>query len=327
MKSAGLLSAVSLALSMAFTAQAAHADSYPDKQVRLVVAASAGGPTDVVARLLAQKLTESLGQPFVVENKPGAAQTLGTRHVAQASPDGYTLLLGNSSALVLQPFTMENLPYDVKTDFTIVSHVGLTPLVMYTHEGMPATSLDDMRKLVGAKPGALSYGSWGPGSGGHLLTEYFSRQADLQMIHVPYASIAPSINALVGKQLDFAVAEIGTGKPFLQSGRLKALAVTGQARSSALPDVPTFGEQGIKGMESFSSWWAILAPKGTPQPVVDKLELQIEEIAKSPEFSNQLRTLGVDATGWRSAQTTQFVDGELTRWKGIIEALPNVSFK
>ncbi|MGB3067694.1 MAG: tripartite tricarboxylate transporter substrate binding protein [Ottowia sp.] len=305
----------------------AHAQSaYPNKPIRLIIPASAGGPSDVVARLVAEGLTKSLGQPVVVENKPGAAQTLGTAQVAKAEPDGYTLLFTTSTPIVMAPFTRKNLPYDVKKDLIAVSHVGTTPLVLYANSAVPVKSVKELIAAAKAKPGELSYGSYGNGSSAHLLGEYLSKQTGIKLIHVPYAGVSPQITALVGGQIQFAVADIGVPAPFVKDGKLRPLAVTGSQRSASLPEVPTFAEQGVAGMEPFSPWWGLFAPAGTPKAIVDKLSSETVKIVKSTQFKARFAVFGADATGLDSTASTAALNDELSRWSKIFAALPNINF-
>lgn len=315
-----------LALTLGATAPVHAQQAYPHKPIRMIVPANAGGPSDVVARLVADGLSKSMGQPVVVENKAGAAQTLGTAQVAKAEPDGYTLLFTTSTPIVMAPFTHKNLPYDVRKDLIAVSHVGTTPLVLYANAGVPVKSLKELIDAAKAKPGELSYGSYGNGSSAHLLGEYLSKQVGIKMIHVPYPGVSPQISALVGGQIQFAIADIGVPAPFVKDGKLRPLAVTGSRRSASLPDVPTFAEQGVTGMEPFSPWWGLFAPGGTPKAIVDKLSAETIKIVKSPEFNARFAVFGAEATGMNSSASTAALNDELSRWSKIFAALPNISF-
>lgn len=316
-----------LAVALSAIAPAHAQQAYPHKPIKLVVPASAGGPSDVVARLVGEGLAKALGQPVVVENKPGAAQTLGTAQVAKAEPDGYTLLFTTSTPIVMAPFTRKNLPYDVRKDLITVSHVGTTPLVLYANAAVPVKSVKEMIEAAKAKPGELSYGSYGNGSSAHLLGEYLSKQVGIKLIHVPYAGVSPQITALVGGQIQFAVADIGVPAPFVKDGKLRPLAVTGSRRSASLPEVPTFAEQGVAGMEPFSPWWGLFAPGGTPKAIVDRLSAETVKIVKSPEFRSRFAVFGADATGMDAAASGAALNDELARWARIFAALPNISFE
>jgi tripartite-type tricarboxylate transporter receptor subunit TctC len=316
-----------LAATLSIAASPSWAQSYPDKPIRFIVPANAGGPSDIIARLVAEQLTHRLKQPVIVENKPGASQAIGTTFVAKSAPDGYTLLFTTSTPIVVTPFTTKKLPYDVKRDLIAVSHVGTMPLVLYGNNTVPVNSLKEMIKAAKDKPGELSYGSYGNGSSAHLVAEYFSRQAGIKLVHVPYKGVSPQIADLVSGQINFAVADIGVPAPFVKSGKLRALAVTGSRRSASLPEVPTFAEQGITGMEPFSPWWGLFAPTGTPRPIVDALSAEVTRIVKSPSFVSRLTGFGAEPTGLDSASATAELNEELARWKKIIAALPEISFE
>lgn len=303
------------------------AQGYPNKPVRFIVPASPGGPSDIIARLVADQLSQGLKQPVIVENKPGASQTLGTAYVAKAAADGYTLLFTTSTPIVMTPFTTRKLPYDVKRDLIAVSHVGTTPLVLYVNNTLPVRSLKEMIQVAKSKPGELSYGSYGNGSSAHLLGEYFSRQAGIKLVHVPYKGVSPQIADLASGQINFAVADIGVPAPFVKSGKLHPLAVTGSRRSESLPGVPTFAEQGIAGMEPFSPWWGLFAPAATPQPVVAALAAEVTRIVKSPGFAARFAVFGAEPTGLDSAGATAALNEELARWEKIVAALPDIQFE
>ena len=208
-----------------------------------------------------------------------------------------------------------------------VSHVGTTPLVLYANAGVPVKSVKELIEAAKAKPGELSYGSYGNGSSAHLLGEYLSKQVGIKLIHVPYAGVSPQITALVGGQIQFAVADIGVPAPFVKDGKLRPLAVTGSRRSASLPEVPTFAEQGVAGMEPFSPWWGLFAPGGTPKAVVDRLSAETVKIVKSPEFHARFAVFGADATGMDAPASAAALNDELARWARIFAALPNISFE
>ena len=305
----------------------AQSQTYPDKPIHFIVPANAGGPSDVIARLVGEQLAQALNQSVLVENKAGASQTLGTAFVAKAPPDGYTLLFTTSTPIVMTPFTTKKLPYDVKRDLIAVSHVGTTPLVLYANNTVTANSLKDMIRAAKTKPGELSYGSYGNGSSAHLLGEYLSKQASIKLVHVPYKGVLPEIADLAGGQINFGVADIGVPAPFVKSGKLRALAVTGSKRSALLPDVPTFAEQGIAGMEPFSPWWGLFAPAGTPKLIVDQLSAEVAKIVRSPEFASRFAVFGADATGLDASASNKALNDELVRWQKIIADLPDINFE
>ncbi len=300
---------------------------FPARPVRFIVPAAAGGPSDVVARLAAQKLAEALGQPVIVDNQPGAGMVLGTTAVARAPADGYTLLFTTSTPIVMTPNTMKSLPYDVRRDFVPVAHLGSTPLVMYVNASLPATDVRSLGDAARARAGALAYGSYGVGSSAHLLGETLARQLSVSMVHVAYKGVAPQIQDLAGGQVSMAVADVGTPAPLMKAGRIRAIAVTGSKRAAALPDVPTFAEQGISGMEPFSPWWGVFAPARTPPAVVARLSTELVRIARSPEFVARLAELGADATGAPADQAAEMMRAELARWQKIVADLGDLKLE
>jgi len=300
--------------------------SYPTRPIHFVIPTPPGGPNDVIGRLIADRLSRSLGQPVIVENKPGASQTLGTAFVAKARPDGYTLLFTSSTPIVMAPFTNKKLPYDATRDLVVISHVGTTPLVLYANAATGARSVKDVIRLAKAQPDAISYGSYGNGSAAHLLGEYFSRQAGLRLVHVPYKGVAPEIADLVGGQVNLGVADIGVPAPFVKAGKLRAVAVAGARRSAVLPEVPTFAEQGIAGMEPFTAWWGMFAPHGTPAPIVERLAAEVGRIVKSPDFAARMTSFGGEPTGLSGGAADAILREELAHWQKIVADLPDIKF-
>lgn len=321
--------AASLLVSAALTtdALAQQASKYPDKPVRFIVAASAGGPSDVMARMVAEKLTQKIKQPVLVENRPGGGMLIGTTEVAKAEPDGYTLLFTTSTPIVMTPFTRNDVSYNVRRDFTTVAHIGTTPLVLYVNGATEIRSLDDLAAQAKARPDTVAYGSYGVGSSAHVLGEYFSRQAGITMVHVPYKGVAPSLQELAGGQIVAAVADIGTAAGLVEAGKIRPIAVTGSQRSSALPDVPTFAEQGIDGMEPFSPWWGLFAPAKTPPAIVKLLSDHVQDIVQDPEFQPRMRALGIDPTGASTEKANEMTNDELDRWQKIIAGLSDIKFE
>ena len=306
---------------------AQDAAAYPNKPVKFIVPAAAGGPTDVVARLVAEKLTVSLGQPVLVENRPGASLMLGTSAVAKSVPDGYTMLFTTSTPIVMVPFTLKNVPYDVQRDFTTVSHVGSTPLVLYVNATSSVTNLKQLLDEVKAKPTTASYGSYGNGSSAHVLGEMLIRQTGVKMVHVPYKGVAPELQDLIGGQIMMAVADIGSAGPLVKAGRIRPVAVTGTRRSPVLPEVGTFAEQGISAMEPFSPWWGLFAPQQTPSAIVERVSGEIAKLVRTPEFNAKLLGFGIDPTGTTPAQSNELTRGDMAKWQAIIRDLSHITFE
>ncbi len=309
------------------TGSAQDTAAYPTKPVKFIVPAAAGGPTDVVARLVAEKLTTSLGQPVLVENRPGASLMLGTSAVAKSAPDGYTMLFTTSTPIVIVPFTLKNVPYDVQKDFTTVSHMGSTPLVLYVNATSSITNLKQLLDEVKAKPLTASYGSYGNGTSAHLLGEMLVRQTGVRMVHVPYKGVAPELQDLIGGQIMMAVADIGSAGPLVKGGRIRPVAVTGTRRSPVLPEVGTFAEQGVLGMEPFSPWWGLFAPQQTPPAIVDRVSGEIAKLVRTPEFNAKLLSFGIDPTGTTPAQSNELTRGDMAKWQAIIRELSHITFE
>jgi tripartite-type tricarboxylate transporter receptor subunit TctC len=316
-----------VALMGASAAMAQSADQYPSRVVKFIVPASAGGPSDIVARLVADKLTQSIGQPVIVENRPGGSLMIGTAAVAKSDPDGYTLLVTTSTPIVTVPFTMKNVPYDVQQDLITVSHLGSTPLVLYVSSNTPAKNLKDVLEIAKAKPASANYGSYGTGSSAHILNEHMIKQSGVKMVHIPYKGVAPELQDLVGGQILTGVADIGSAAPLVQGNQIKPVAVTGAKRSALLPEVGTFAEQGIAGLEPFSPWWGVFAPRKTPKPIVDKLSVEIQKIVRSPEFNAKMASLGIEPTGLLVDEADRATRDEMARWQKIIANLSDIKFE
>jgi tripartite-type tricarboxylate transporter receptor subunit TctC len=315
----GLLSSV--------MASPAGAEDYPSRVVRFIVPASAGGPSDIVARLVADKLGQALGQSVIVENRPGGSLMLGTSVVARAEPDGYTLLVTTSTPIVTVPFTMKDVPYDVQQDLVTISNLGSTPLVMYVASSTPAKSVAEVLGIAKAHPEQANYGSYGTGSSAHILNEQLIKQAGVSMVHIPYKGVTPELQGLIGGQILTAIADIGSAAPLVQGGQIRPVAVSGATRTPLLADVATFAEQGIKGLESFSPWWGVFAPKKTPKAIVDRLSLEIQKIVRAPEFNAKMASLGIQPTGLLSDEADRVTHDEMARWKSVIDGLSGIKFE
>ena len=289
-----LKAAVAAAVLATLAPAAWSQDRYPSRPIRFVVPAAAGGPSDVVARIVADKLGQVLGQAVVVENKPGNAQIMGTAFVAQAAPDGYTLLFTTSTPIVMVPATIKKPPYDVQRDLTTVSHLGTTPLVVYSNAALPINNI----KQLGTK-----------------------------IVHVPYKGVAPELQALAAGELTYGVADIGTAKALVAAGKIRPIAVTGTQRAPALPDVATFTEQGITGMEPFSPWWGLFAPAKTPSAIIDQVAAEVAKIVKSPEVRERFLGFGIDPTGTTAAQGNEMTRADMAKWQSIIKDVSDINFE
>jgi tripartite-type tricarboxylate transporter receptor subunit TctC len=316
-----VLTLAGLALSCALACDPGAAqESYPSKPVRIVVSFAAGGPTDQVARVMSAKLTELLGQTFLVENKTGAGGNLGAAEVARAAPDGYTLLMATVSTHAINPGLYKNMPYDPVKDFAPVGQVGVTPCVLAVHPSLPVTDVKQLIALLKANPGKYSYGSSGMGSILHLCGEQFKTAAGgLQAVHVPYRGSAPMMADLVGGQIALAFDALPTVLPQIQAGKIRAIGGGMAIRARAMPDLPTLQEQGVGGFECYT-WNAILAPAKTPAPVVAQLSAAINKALADPVILKRLQDVGVDPTPDGTPQKlADFIRAELAKWAPIIK--------
>lgn len=294
----------------AFAPLAQAQDNYPTKPIRLVVGFPAGGPTDVVARAFGEFAARSLGQPVVVDNKPGANTILAAEAVASAPPDGYTLLLGALNHTMIPALYSHRVKFDALRSFAPVCSMAVSPTVLVVGPSMPVKTLSEFLAAVRAKPGERTYATPGSGSGGHFASEQFNRLAGTRMNHIPYKGAAQAVTDLMGGQVDSSFATLGSVLPQVQSGKLRALAVASAQRSPLLPDVPTFEESGIKGY-SADAWYGLLAPAGTPPEIVAKLTKASADFARAPATAEKLRGLGMQPQNTCGGAFTAQLDGEI----------------
>ena len=296
-------------------------DDYPTRPVQMIIPFSAGGPTDIVGRVMGAKMSELLGKQFVVENRTGAGGNIGAEAVAKASPDGYTILMATVSTNAINPGLYRNIPYDAVRDFAPLGRVGVTPTLLLVHPSMPATDVKTLVALIKANPGKFNYGSSGLGSILHLCGEEFKSLAGgLDITHVPYKGSAPMDTDLMGGQITMAFDATPTALPLAKSGKLRALGAGMAKRLAAMPDLPTLQEQGLPGFECYT-WNALLAPARTPKPIVDKLNAAINKALADSAVSTALEKAGIDPTPGSTPETTaEFVKTELAKWSPIIKA-------
>ena len=305
-----VIAALALAASLARAA-----DEYPARAVRVVVPFAPGGGTDVVGRILAQQLTQRLGQSFVIENRPAGSGIVGADLVAKAQGDGYTLLFAFSS-LSSSAKLISHLPYDPTTDFAPVALATTSPLVMFLHPSVPATNLREFIAYAKANPGKLNYGSSGPGSSPHLATELLMSMAGIQMTHIPYKGIAPAITAQLANEVQMSLTPIAVGMPHARAGKLRALAAAGLKRSTAIPDVPTVDESGLPGFEVIG-WWGMLAPAKTPRPVVLLLNREVRAALDVPEVKKSLVDQGMDPAGGSPEEFGALIRADMDKWGDV----------
>jgi tripartite-type tricarboxylate transporter receptor subunit TctC len=297
---------------------AAMAESWPAKPVSLVVPFSAGGTTDVLARALGDQLSKSLGQPVIVENKPGAGATLGADIVARAKPDGYTLLMGAVHHTIATN-VYKNLSYDFQKSFEPVTIVALVPNVLVVNAAnTKARTAGELVALAKASTTDLAYGSNGYGTLQHLIGQQFAMQNGIGMLHVPYKGSGPLTTDLIGGQVTMSFDTVTPVLPHIHSGKLRALAVTTGTRSSALPDVPTLNEAGFKDFD-FGTWFGVLAPAGTPRDIVEKLNVEMVKIIKSADFAQRMSQIGAEPVGNTTAEMAQQIDSDTERFAALIK--------
>jgi tripartite-type tricarboxylate transporter receptor subunit TctC len=302
-----------------FSAIAQGAGDYPNKPVTLVVPFAAGGPTDVVGRMVAQELSKRLGQSVIVANRPGAGGNTGSASVAAAAPDGYTLLLGTVSTHGINPSLYEKMPYDHKKDFVAISQVGFVPSVLVVNNALPVKTVPELIAYLKQNPGKVFYASPGAGTSIHLASEMFKMMSGTEMTHVPYKGSAPAMQDVIGGQVPMMFDNTLTAWPQVQSGRVRALAVTTPQRLKSMPDVPAMSEF-LPGF-SASAWHGLFAPARTPRPIVDKLAAAMSEAMKDQAVAAQLMKNDVIPVGNTPAQFATFINEETDRWAGVIRKL------
>ena len=295
----------------------AQAQTYPVKPVRLIVPFPAGGATDLFARSLSQKLGEKLGQPVVVDNKPGAGGTLGSDLAAKAPADGYTLLLSTTSTHSIGPNLNPKIPYDAMRDFTPIGQVGNAPSIMLVPNSSPAKSVKEWIELARQNPGRLNYASSGNGTIVQLTAELFKSQANLFVVHIPYKGTALAIPDLVSGKVDVLFDSLPTGLPHVRDGRLRALGVTSAKRTPLAPDLPPISDV-LPGYES-TTWFGLFGPKGLPTEVVTRVNAAANQVLKDPEVIDKLTRLGIEPVGGTPAQFSAMLATELAKWKKIIQ--------
>ena len=304
-----------LAGALAAAAPAATQD-YPKKPIELVVPFVAGGTTDNIARLMAQRFSESWGQPVVVNNRPGGGSTIGSHAVAKAAPDGYTLLVNTISFAITA--ALQKLPYDPINDFAPITELASLPLVLVVHPSLPATNLEEFIALAKSKPGGWDFASSGTGTSPHLAAEMFKSAAGIDLVHVPYKGNADAMNALLGGHVKIYFALVPAALQHVKAGSLRALAVTTETRLPYLPDVPTIAERGFAGYE-ISSWQGAWAPAGTPKDVVAKINGELVRMLAVPEIRARIKREGADPVGSTPEAFAQRVSSEIAKWSKVIK--------
>ncbi len=312
------LAALSAALVLFGFASTAHAQDYPSRTVKIVVAFPAGGPTDFVARVLADRLKGILGQSVIIENKPGANAAIGAESVAKSDPDGYTLFFTTAGAVVINPHMRANLPYDPVKDFAPVTLVVNTMEVLVVRSDTPMKSANDLVALAKSRPDGIAMASTGIGSPPHLALELFKGSSGANVLHVPYRGAAPAVTDVVGGQVHAMFADLPVLMPQIKGGTLRPIGVGSKRRASVLPDVPTLDEQGIKDVYA-DNWYAPFAPAKTPAPVIARLNAAVNAVLKEPETARKLIEAGADPAAGTPEQLAEFLKSELERWGKVVK--------
>jgi tripartite-type tricarboxylate transporter receptor subunit TctC len=293
--------------------------AWPEKPITVVVPAAPGGTSDIVARVLSEKLGAELGTTIVIENKAGAAGIIGTQAVARAAPDGYTIEMGNIGANAINYSLYKKLPYK-PTDFAPITMTIANPNVLVVNANSPYKTVKDLIDAIKKEPnGNFAFGSSGTGQSPHMSGEMFLQRAGIKVPHVPYKGAGPAVTALLGQQFTFMIDNLPSSMPFIKSGQLRALAITGSTRSTELPDVPTMAEAGIKDMV-VTAWFGFLAPAGTPPEIINKIQLATKKVMDTPEIQKRFKEMGGFSGGDTPAQFNAFINSQIADWKITVEA-------
>ena len=301
-----------------FLSQQAHAQNYPTRPVKIVVPFATGGPADNYARFIAQRLQESLGQTFVVDNKPGAGSVIGTDVAAKAAPDGYTLLLMSNTHTVNETL-IPNKPFALMKDFVGVAPINYSDLVLVVNPSKGLNSLADVLRVAKAQPGKLNYASSGPGTPYHMAGELFKSMAKIDMVHVPYKGSSGARTDVLGGQVDMMFDAVTTMTEQVKAGKVKAVGTSGKTRSDVLPEVPTLNESGVTGYEA-TIWLGLMAPKGTPKAIVDKLNEAVSKIASQPDVKQQWAKQGAAPIVLNPTQFEKYLQDDIAKWAGVIKS-------
>jgi tripartite-type tricarboxylate transporter receptor subunit TctC len=320
MKFAGILQFIfALFLSLLSSATLAAESSWPSRPVRIIVPFPPGQGADIIARLLAQRFSTVFGQPFIVENRPGAGSMIGTTMAARAPADGYTLLMGGTSALVINPALYEKLDYDTLRDFAPISNVAALPMLIMVSNSLPINSISELIKYAKAHPGKLTYGSAGIGSAHHLIVAKLARMADVQLTHVPYKGSAAPMTDLMSGRIDILADTLPAAVPSVKAGKVKALAVSSLERSRYIPDLPTLDESGIPGFDAVA-WSGLLAPRKTPPEILERLSAATKEGLAMPDVQERFKQLSMQIIGNTPIEFENFIKLELDRWRTEVKA-------
>jgi tripartite-type tricarboxylate transporter receptor subunit TctC len=305
----------------AFFAGYSRAEDYPTHAIRIIVPFGAGGPADVAARILGNAMQESLKQPFVIENRPGAGAVIGTQEAAKATPDGYTLLMMSNTQTANESLVPQR-KYELMRDLVAIAPINVADLVIVVHPSVPAKTLAEFIALAKSQPGKLNYASSGQGTPYHMAGELFKTMTGIDLVHVPYRNSGEARNGVIGGQVQMMIDSVTTMAPNVAQGQVRALATTGKTRSSVLPDVPTADEAGVKGYEA-TIWLGLMAPKGTPRPIIDKLNAAVNDVIKRPEIVKLWADQGAAPMSMTPEVFDKFLRDDIVKWAEVVKRFPD----
>jgi tripartite-type tricarboxylate transporter receptor subunit TctC len=313
------LCAAALAFGLPGASDEAQAQSFPSRAITLVIPFAPGGSTSIVGRVIADKMSELIGEKVVVDNRPGAGGTVGTKAVAKSEPDGYTIALGYTGTLAIGPSLYKNAGYDPRKDFAPIGLIGNAPNSLVVHPSFPAKTVAELIAYAKANPGKVNFGSAGAGTVSHITGEYFAASAGIKLVHIPYKGTGPALTDLLGGHIPMAFAPIPASHPSVTAGLLRALAVTSTTRSSLLPEVPTIAESALPGFDA-SLYYGLVAPAGTPRPVIDRLNNTLQAALASDEVKKQLGLDGTEITPGTPEDYAAFIDKDEKKWAQLVKA-------
>lgn len=314
-----LLCTAAVVLGLSGGPDSAHAQNFPNRTITLVIPFAPGGSTSIVGRVIADKMSELIGEKVVVDNRPGAGGTVGTKAVAKSDPDGYTIALGYTGTLAIGPSLFKKAGYDPRKDFAPIGMIGNAPNSLVVHPSFPAKTVGELIAYAKANPGKVNFGSAGAGTASHITGEYFAATAGIKLVHVPYKGTGPALTDLLGGHIPMAFAPIPASHANVSAGMLRALAVTSSTRSGLLPDVPTIAEAALPGFDA-SLYYGLVAPAGTPRSVIDKLNKILNAALASDEVKKQLGLDGTEITPGTPEAYTDFIDKDEKKWAGLVKA-------
>jgi tripartite-type tricarboxylate transporter receptor subunit TctC len=314
-----VLSSFAILLASLASAAPTSAQDYPARNVTFIVPTGAGAGTDLLARILAPKLTDRFGKSFVVENRPGAGTVIAANAVAKSAPDGYTLLMGTSTPLAINASLHKKLPYDPARDFMPLALIATVPFVLVVNNDLPVHSVQDFIRLAKERPGTFAYGSTGPGTPFHLYAELFGSMTGIQLVHVPYKAAVAALTDLMGGRLQVMMTDFASSLPLIREGKVRALGVTTRSRAPAAPEIAPIAELGVPGFEA-AAWQMVVTPAATPKTIVDKLHAELKAIMAMPETRDQIAKIGLVPANTGSPEELQrFVEAEIARWAKVVE--------